>query len=124
MAIRDAELVAQRRLTGAFVEADEFTVSLTRRTAVANGAGGRTFSETTLTPQIFRLIPLGDVSGGAALRTTVDGESVTPGYMLLGPHGANLQRGDRFVKDGRRYEVVFLVENQQYQKKAEVAYLG
>jgi hypothetical protein len=68
----------------------------------------------------MRLIPLGD---GATLRTTANGEEVTPTYMLLGEYTVDMQRWDTFTVNGRRYQVVFINENQQYEVKGEVAYL-
>lgn len=121
--IAPAELAAQRQLTEWFIRADERQLSLIRSGKVPNGAGGYKTVETTLPPQGFRLIPLQD-STGESSRTTADGKQVTPSYMLQGRHDADLQRFDRFVIEGRKYEVFFILENRQYQVKGEVAYLG
>ena len=122
MGIAELELAVQRRLSKAFIDADYLTVILERSSWVSDGSGGSVRQDPTpLPPQRMRLIPLGD---GAQERFTANGETVTPAYMLLGEYTADLERWDEFTLNGRRYEVVFLNENQQYEKKAEVAYRG
>lgn len=120
--ISPVELSVQRTLTAAFIEADPLEIQLNRPTRTPDGAGGHV---DTLTPvgglQRLRLIPLGD---GAAERTTADGVAVSPSYMLMGTHLANIRRWDEFSVDGRRYQIVFVNQNQQYEVKGEVAYLG
>lgn len=120
--IAAAELAAQRLLTKAFVNADYLTVTLYRGQVTSDGAGGTVVgAPAPLAPQRMRLIPLAD---GAQERMTANGRAVTPSYMLLGLYDADMERGDQFTVNGRRYEVVFLNENQQYEKKGEVAYRG
>lgn len=122
MGIAPAELRAQRMLTKAFIDADSVTVTLYRSTAVADGAGGTVQSSPApLPPQTMRLIPLRD---GAEQRLTRDGHSVTPQYMLMGTHDADMAEGDTFVTSKGRHVVVFINENTQYQVKGEVYYLG
>lgn len=121
--ISPAELAAQRRMTRMFIAADQFDVQLIRSLREANGQGGFRVLPPELVPGTYpaRLIPLRD---GATPRTTADGEEVVPGYMLQCYHDADVQRWDEFDKDGRRYQVVFVNENRQYQVKAEVIYRG
>ncbi len=122
MGISPVELSVQRALTKAFIRADEKEVVLSRRARVDDGAGGIVLGDAVpLAPQLLRLIPLGD---GAQERLTADGKSVTPSYMLMGEHTADMQRGDTFTVNGRRYELVFVNENRQYEIKAEVVYRG
>lgn len=119
--ISDLELAAQRAVTAAFVDADKFSCVLTREVKVSDGSGGYTTTKQPQPAQWLRLIPLQD---STQERQTPDGRKVAPGYMLHGRHTADIKRMDTFTKEGRRYEVVFVVENQQYQVKAEVIYLG
>lgn len=120
--ISSLELSIQRQLSNAFIEADPLEIQLSRPTRTPDGAGGYVDS---LVPigglQRLRLIPLGD---GADERTTADGVAVAPTYMLMGTYLANIQRWDEFSVDGRRYQVVFINQNRQYEVKGEVAYLG
>lgn len=121
MAISLTELNAHRAVTLAFINSDSFSCTLTRRTKTADGAGGYVFSDTTLSPQTMRLIPLGD---GASERIGEDGKAVRPGYMLMGRWDADMAREDTFTKDGRQYRIVFINDNVQYEKKGEVVYVG
>ena len=120
--IAGAELAVQRMLTSAFIEADHLTVVLYRSVWTSDGAGGSVKGlPAPLAPQRMRLIPLGD---GAVERFTANGEAVRPSYKLLGKYDADMDRWDEFSLDGRRYEVVFINENRQYEVKGEVAYRG
>lgn len=121
MALNPTEALVQQRITAAFVDADPFDCVLTREANVSDGEGGYTTTKKALPAQRLRLVPLQDAS---VERTTADGRSLTPEYMLVGTVGADIKRADTFTKDGRSYEVVFVLENQQYQVKAEVVYLA
>jgi hypothetical protein len=117
--IAPGELAIERRLTSEFIAADSVVISLVRKLKVPDGKGGYRLSDVPLAPQTLRLIPSGD---GATERTTTDGKAVSPDYMLMGTYLADMQRGDVFLLGDRRYEVVFINENKQYQIKGEVAY--
>lgn len=121
MPISDAELAVHRTNTVQFILADSVEVVLVRRTRVSDGAGGHTWSPAPLPVQVMRLIPLGD---GATERQNQDGVLVRPSYMLMGEHDADMERWDRFYKDGREYEIVFVNDNRQYETKGEAVYLG
>jgi hypothetical protein len=122
--IQQTELALQRSLTARFIEADPLEIQLLRESRVSNGSGGYDTAEDPAPVgglQRMRLIPLGD---GATERLTADGKAVTPNYMLLGSWDSNMQRWDLFELNGIRYQIVFINQNTQYQKKGEVAYLG
>lgn len=120
--VTSAEIRVQRDLTREFIRADEDAVNLYRRAKVPNGSGGyRLADPIPLTAQPMRLIPL---QSGATERHTLDGKLVEPGYALLGVWDADMQRGDEFTVNGRRYQVVFINENRSYETKGEVTYLG
>ncbi len=122
MGISAAELRVQRSLTEKFIGADSFPVVLYRSSRTADGAGGWIPGDPApLPPQVMRLIPLQD---GAQERFTADGQAVTPGYMLMGKHDADMARWDTFEHRGATYEVVFINENRHYQVKGEVVYRG
>lgn len=123
--IAAAELAIQRQLTAAFIKADYLVVVLNRAVWTSDGAGGEVKGPPTpLPPQRMRLIPLGSAGDGVQERVTANGEAVTPSYKLLGLYDCDMDRWDEFVVDGRRYEVVFISENRQYEVKGEVAYRG
>ena len=118
----EAELLAQRRLTAAFIAADPDDTVLYRRTRTANGSGGWTLSAPAPLPsQVTRLIPL---QSGATERHNQDGKLVEPTYALLMEWDGDMKRGDTFTLAGRRYEIVFVNENQTYELKGEVTYNG
>lgn len=118
----DLELTFNRKNTTAFIAARPSAVILNRRAKTPNGSGGYVLGPATpLVSQVMRLIPM---QPGAVERQTQDGKVVTPGYALLAVWDANMQRGDLFTLGGRRYEVVFIAENRDYETKGEVVYLG
>ena len=120
--IQAAELEVQRNLTAGFIQADSKPIVLQRRTRTADGEGGYIDGEAAPLPtQWMRLIPRQD---GSVERTTADGRTVTPSYMLMGRHDADMQRWDEFEVGGHRYQIVFINEDRQYQVKGEVAYLA
>lgn len=116
------EHAVQRDLTGWFIQADQDDVVLFRRSRTANGSGGYVLGTPAALPsQVGRLIPL---QAGATERHTLDGRLVEPGYHLLMEWNSDMVRGDTFTIHGRRYEVVFVVEDQDYELKGEVIYNG
>jgi hypothetical protein len=116
------ELKVQRKLTVAFLRADAREITLERRTRTPDGAGGSVRGPAvSQSAQRFRLLPQED---GATARTTAEGETATPECMVLGRWDANMERFDEFVSDGRRYQIVFISENRQYETKGEAIYLG
>lgn len=119
--ISPTELKIQRNLTALFIAADRIELTLNRRVSIEDGAGGHELIWQPLLPQTVRMNPLQDRVGE---RVTADGVQVAPSYMLIGGYDLDLQRFDRFTIDGRRYEVVFIQENRQYEVKGEVAYIG
>lgn len=121
--IAPGELNLQRSLTAQFIEADPLELQLYRSTKTPNGSGGYTTSAPAPVGglQRMRLIPLGD---GAEERLTADGKTVTPNYMLQGYFDCDMDRWDTFELSGIRYQIVFINQNSQYQKKGEVVYLG
>lgn len=116
------ELAAQRRLTAAFIAADVRSIELLRRPRTPDGAGGTTVGEPVARPaQAFRLLPQED---GATARTTAEGETATPEFMLLGQSGCDMERFDEFeLEDGRRFQIVY-IDDRQYEVKGEAVYLG
>jgi hypothetical protein len=123
MGIASAELAVQRQLTAAFIAADDCEVTLYRSSVTPDGAGGEVRGEPTpLAPQVFRLIPQGGTGADSKERFTRDGQAVSPDYILLGDHQADMQRWDTFTLGGRQYELVFVNQNRQYETKAEVVY--
>ena len=119
--ISDVELAVQSGITAVFLQADVEEIELRRATQSDDGAGGRVASApVTLPPQPFRLLPQED---GATARTTAEGETATPEYILLGLPDCDMARFDEFTLKGRRYQIVY-IDNRQYEVKGEVIHLG
>ena len=120
--IPGSEAKAQRNLTAAFIGADISEITLTPVEYVSNGSGGRKRTDSPARPpQSMRLIPQGV---GTPERTTIDGVAAQPTMVLLGVWDAGMERGDRFVHNGIRYEVVFVHDKRDYQVKGEVITRG
>lgn len=121
MTLNATELAIQIQLTLAFIEADYRDVVLMRRSLTPDGAGGFSRGEPVpQSPQRMRLLPQED---GATARTTAEGETATPEFMLMAPPAPNMLRFDEFELDGRRFQIVF-IDNRQYEVKGEVVQLG
>lgn len=121
MTLRPAELKVQRRNSIAFIQADGRMVDLLRSSRTSDGAGGTVVGDpVSVGAQLLRLLPQED---GATARTTSEGETATPQFILMGPWDANMQRFDEFVLDGVRYQVVY-IDDRKYELKGEVIRLG
>lgn len=121
MTIRPAELEVQRKLSAEFIAADAQTIVLQRPTRTPDGAGGTTVgTPVPVTAQVFRLLPQED---GATARTTAEGESATPEFMLMGYWNCDMDRFDEFTIDGRRFQIVY-IDDRQYEIKGEAIFLG
>lgn len=120
--IAAVELATQRRLTQWFILADNISVVLQRRSRTADGAGGILVGAAVpQAPQTFRIIPQED---GATARTTSEGETATPEFMLMGTWDCNMARFDEFTLPGnRRFQIVY-IDDRQYEIKGEAVFLG
>jgi hypothetical protein len=114
-----------RRQTTAFIKDNPVSLTITRGGAkTSDGAGGWTIGDgTPIDPQTMRMIPSGE--GRAQLQArNVDGEVITPGFVIIAEHDANIKKGDGFVKDNRNYEIIYVREDRRYETWAEVVYRG
>lgn len=116
------EAAIQRILTRAFIAADANSVVLEPNKREPNGSGGYVLSaQPPRSPQTVRLIP---ITTTAFERETLDGKTVTPQFVLMAEATAAVERGDRFVLNGKRHEVVHVQEKRDYQTKGETVLLG
>lgn len=116
------ELRVNRKQTDAFIKENFVTITLVRGGGrVSDGAGGWTTTPgAPISPQMFRLIP----QGGNTQSRNIDGEQISPAYVMIGKHDANIQTGDTFLYNGRNYDVSFVREDRDYESWAEVIYRG
>lgn len=116
------ELTMQRRMTDAFIKADPQELVLTRQTRVSNGSGGFTLGAPTPLPsQTWKVVPQ---NRQLEERETIDGVMVRPDFVLIGYHDADVQRGDWFMWNAHRYDVVYVNEKRDYETRGELVYRG
>lgn len=124
MTFRDREVLAQRRNTVRFIEADPYDVILSRAVRTPNGAGGyRLDNPTALTAQRVRLMPQA-TQGRLEEAELLDGQVVPVNYHMVGDTDLDIERGDWFYKDGYKHEVVWVVKVGDYETKAGVTNRG
>lgn len=118
------EIAICRKQTKHFINDHPESVTMTRGGGrKSDGAGGYTVTPgAPIDPQTVRLIPQ-DLRTGVQSRN-VDGEEVSPSYVILGEYNADIKKGDVFVKDNRNYEVTWVREDRRYETWAEVVYRG
>lgn len=124
MGFHEMEVAAQRKVTRRFIDADPYSVVLTRTTRTENGAGGfKKTNPTPLTAQRVRLMPQA-TQGRLEERQILDGQMVQINYHMVGDIGLDVQRGDTFTKDGALHEVVWVVTVSEYEVKAGITNRG
>lgn len=114
------ELRRLRKQTEQFIQSKPMNIGLVRRDLTSDGAGGHVIQDNQIAVQTFRLIP----QQGAQARTTVDGQEVSPDFVLLGRHDADIQPDDWFIHQDRKYVVVYVRIDRSYETWAEVSYRG
>lgn len=117
------ELAVLRKQTLHFIRSNPDDIAFNRGAdKVSDGAGGWTWGPggATLEPQQMRLIPV----GGRVQSRNVNGEEVTPAYVLIAAHDADVDMDDTFDHNGRMYEVIFIREDRRYETWLEVVYRG
>jgi hypothetical protein len=115
-------LTYKRNNAMAYIASDPTVIAFVPRERVSDNAGGFTWtSPTALDPQGFRLITNGNTS---IVRTSVDGKSVTPDILIMGPWDALVKEGWEFTVDGRKHEVVYVLPDVKHCVLAEVVRRG
>lgn len=116
------ELKVNRRNTAAYIKDKPTSIALTHpATRDPDGAGGFTTTPAQpVGPQDFRLV----IQGGNVASRNIDGEQISPAYVMIGEWDADIKTGDTFSHNGRNYEVKFVREDREYETWAEVVYRG
>lgn len=108
-----------RANTTAYIATDPTDIQFIARTKTSDGHGGQVWSNPApMQAQRVRIIT--NVSAAAVERRTEDGRVVNPDIMLLLEWDAVVENGYRFVWDGNNWEVVFVNDDLNYEKQAEV----
>lgn len=121
------DIAVLRAQTKEFIDVNPTSVVISRKNITSDGEGGVQHTLTVLPAQIMRLIT--QPSGSAVLRTTIEGEELTPDFVLLGVHDSDMVHGDWFMRDGAKYELVYVRDDGRsaelrYERWAEVLYRG
>ena len=118
-----SELLMQRRLTKAFIDTMPITLELTPRTREKKSTGGRDWVEgMTRSPQVLRLVE--PPRPNDPIRTA-DGIMRDVEFLLIGEHDAEIGVYDIFATtDGRWWEVIQLLHDNGWEKRAAVARYG
>lgn len=117
------ELETNRRNTAAHIARDpnSSVIVLSREDLVWEGGSFNRTNQRQLDDQKMSLIASVQQ---LPERRTVEGQSLTPEFILLGNYGADIENGDWFYLDGVKYEVVFVHPDRSYEVVAEVVYRG
>lgn len=102
--MRHAELVAGRRATKQWLEAEGHDIQLTRNKEARNERGGVDQWEVTLRPQSFAIIFAKTFPPLAQRMTTMSFNAVDYDRML-GLHDCDIETEDEFDYDGKHYTV-------------------
>ena len=106
----------------AYIASDPTVIAFIPRVRQSDGAGGFTWtSPAALDPQGWRIITTGNTS---VTRRTVDGKTVTPDMLIMGPWDANVAEGWEFSVGAAKYEVVFVLPDVKHCTLAEVIRRG
>lgn len=118
MTVQSHEVQVLQEQTQRFIDEKPTGIVIKRSTKTPDGAGGWTTTESSLNPQIGRIVT--QRQGAGVERTTVGGENVRPDVVVIMRHDADIIRGDWFTWDGLRMDVVW-VNDLGYEKMAEVS---
>lgn len=121
------ELRAQRKLTTAFIKTQPVVLTLHPRERVKQPAGGFTWTtdpEGPRDPQTMRLNEPTLGVGNTRPTITQDGIERVVEFILLGAWDAEIGVYDVFDHGGGRWEVVQLVHDNGYERRAIVARHG
>lgn len=89
-----------------FIKSDPIYIIFSRPTLTETNAGGWVRGQpTTLTRQIFRLVPFKRRLSNMQI-TTTSGNTAKEEYVLVGLWNANVRRDDEFDYNGDHYRVV------------------
>jgi hypothetical protein len=117
-----AEMSIQRKNTKAFIETAPVCVTLIPRERAKQPTGGVKWAE--LAPREKQTLRLIEPPSPALPVRTVDGIQRQVNFILLGEWDAELGVYDIFDLDGHKWEVVQLIHDNGWERRAEVARYG
>jgi hypothetical protein len=118
-----AERLMSRRQVQAMIKADPVTIIPIRTTKVDDGAGGWLPSTPTPVKPITGTIVPAKRRLSNMLTNTELGDVLRAPYIFLGPHNADLLKGDIFAWDGNDFEVQELELKEEIGITAQIDYV-
>lgn len=117
---------AQRKVTHGFILTQPVSLVLHRRQKVKKPAGGWAWEDNyPVDPQVMRLIePTPSPRGVARPVVTADGLERTIDFTLLGEWDSDIALGDWFEHAGAQWEIVQLIHDNGYERRAIVSRRG
>lgn len=111
-----------RRGTVNYISYDPTTIELIPTVKTRTDSGSTVEEDgTPREPQDFKLISIEFTPQGTNPTVTVDGVERVIGFYLLGAWDADIEVGDHWTgDDGRRYEVIALMDGHGYESKGAV----
>lgn len=118
----EATRAVLRKGTTAYIAMDPTTISLIPTVKYKTDAGSEVTEDgTPRDPQTFKLISIEFTPQGTNPRLTVDGVERIIGFYLLGEWDCVMEPGDHWIgADGRRYEVIAVMDGHGYETKGAV----
>jgi hypothetical protein len=111
-----------RQGTKDYIAQDPTSIALTPRVKTHTDSGSEVWEDgTPRAAQSFKLISIAFTPQGTNPQITVDGVERIIGFYLLGAWDCVMEVGDHWVgSDGRRYEVIALMDGHGYETKGAV----
>jgi hypothetical protein len=121
--VSTTERIMARRQVQATIKADPVKIIPIRVTKVSDGAGGWTESPPTPKKPITGTIVPAKRRLSNMLTNTELGDVLRAPYIFLGPHDADLRRGDTFDWNGSDFEVKELELKEEISVTAQIDYV-
>lgn len=117
MTLASAEHIATTQL---FIDANPTTITLSRTTRASDGSGGWVPGATTPAGQITGRLVSVSKPGQTLSRVNANGEVVVPDFAFVCLPSADIRIRDQFTIGSHVYEVLFVSQNPEWRKSAEV----
>lgn len=126
MTTPDRMRTINREITKQYIAMDPITLELIPQAEFKTDSGSTVMEDgTPRDPQTFKLITLQFTPRQGEPSITIDGHEHTIGAYLLGEYGATVGVGDYWIgEDGRRYQVIALMDGHGWETKAAVEIHG
>lgn len=115
--------MARRQIWG-IIQSDPVSIAFLRRPKVKTADGGWAYGEEiVISPQTVTLIPMKRRMSQILVNTEM-GDLPDYPYILIGRHDLVIERGDKFLHDGNRFEVISFDIKDEVRVAAQVDFEG